>query len=199
SELLRDSGGLRADAYLPAIVFERKSVKEIQQARVAESRERLKQDLVRVSLMPQQTGEKETDKATAVAMVEKILQESDGQGAVGRVALNIASFDMLAGSPSDLVLQNDDVIVVPRKPSSINVLGQVYSPVALIYEPDLKVQDYLQRAGGVTDTGDADHIFVIKANGSIMTDLSYRDMRKSQIFPALPLISGGLMSAYLEP
>ncbi|MGO9454402.1 MAG: SLBB domain-containing protein [Candidatus Binataceae bacterium] len=199
SELLRDSGGLRADAYLPAIVFERKAVKQMQEARLSESRERLKQDLVRVALMPQQTGEKESDKASAVAMVQKILQESDGQGAVGRVALNISSFDLLAGSSSDLVLQDDDVIVVPRKPSSVNVLGQVYSPVALIYEPDLKVQDYLQRAGGVSETGDADHIFVIRANGSIMTDQSYKEMRKSEIFPVLPLISGGLMSAYLEP
>jgi len=190
---------LRPDAYLPAVVFERKSVKELQQTRINESRERLKQDLVRVSLMPQQTGEKETDKASAVAMVQKILQDSDGQGAVGRIALSIPAQGSLVGSPSDLILQNGDVIVVPRKPSSVNVLGQVYTPVALVYDPELTVQDYLQRAGGVAETGDGDHVFVIKANGSIVTGQSYRDMQKSQIFPALPLISGGLMSAYLQP
>ena len=61
------------------------------------------------------------------------------------------------------------------------------------------MQDYLQRAGGPTETGDLDHIFVIKAGGSIMTDQSYNDMRKSQTFPLLPVISGGLMDAYLEP
>jgi protein involved in polysaccharide export with SLBB domain len=199
SELFRDCGGLRPDAYLPAVVFERKSVKELQQTRINESRERLKQDLVRVSLMPQQTGEKETDKASAVAMVQKILQDSDGQGAVGRIALSIPAQSSLVGSPSDLILQNGDVIMVPRKPSSVNVLGQVYTPVALVYDPELTVQDYLQRAGGVAETGDGDHVFVIKANGSIITDQSYRDMQKSQIFPALPLISGGLMSAYLQP
>jgi hypothetical protein len=69
----------------------------------------------------------------------------------------------------------------------------------LVYGPDLKVRDYLQRAGGASETGDMDHVFVIRANGSILTDEGYKEMRKSQIFPALPLISGGLMEAYLEP
>ena len=199
SELIRESGGLRADAYLSATVFERSSVRKMQQTRLNESRDRLRQDLVRVALTPQQSGGDQVDKAASVAMVQKMLQESGGQDAVGRVALNITSLDLLAGSSSDLVLENDDEIVVPRKPSSVSVLGQVYNPVALIYEPDLKVRDYLQMAGGVSETGDVDHVFVIKANGSIMTDQGYRDMRKSQIFPALPLISGGLMESYLEP
>jgi polysaccharide export outer membrane protein len=199
SELIRDSGGLRPAAYLPALVFERKAIKEMQAARLRESRDRLKHDLVRVALMPQQTGEKGSDKTAAVAMVERILQETQGDGAIGRISLNISSAEILPGSPSDLVLQNQDVIVVPSRPSSVNVLGQVYTPVALVYEPNLRTKDYLQMAGGVAETGDSDHVFVIKANGAILTDESYEAARKSQIFPALPLISGGLMDAYLDP
>jgi protein involved in polysaccharide export with SLBB domain len=199
SELLHDCGGLRSDAYLPAIVFERQSVKQMQQAQLDESRARLKRNLTGVALMPQQTGERESDRAAAIAMVQKVLQESEGQSAVGRVALNIASLDSLPGSSSDLILQNDDKIVVPRKPSSVSVLGQVYNQAALVYDPDLRVKDYLQRAGGAAETGDLDHLFVIRANGAIMTDQSYRDMRRSQIFPVLPLVSGGLMDAYLQP
>jgi protein involved in polysaccharide export with SLBB domain len=200
SELVHESGGLRADAYIPATVFERQSVKEMQQVRLDESRARLKQDMVRVALTPQQTTtENASDKAAVVAMVRQILEETSGQGAVGRISLNINSLASLTGSPSDIVLQDKDVIVIPRKPSSVNVLGQVYNPAALVYEPDLKVRDYLQRAGGASETGDVDHVFVIKANGSILTDEGYKEMRKSQIFPALPLISGGLMEAYLEP
>ncbi len=201
SEVLSDCGGLRADAYLPAIVFERESVRAMQRERLAESRKRLKEDLLMVSLMPQPLSESSApgDKAAALAMVEKLLKESENDTPPGRIALNIASLDLLPGSPSDLVLQNNDVIVVPRKPSSVNVLGEVYSPQALIFEPDLRVKDYLQQAGGVAQTGDADHIFVIKANGAVITDQSYREMSRSQIFPALPLVSGGLMDAYLQP
>jgi hypothetical protein len=156
--------------------------------------------MVRVALTPQQTStENASDKAAVVAMVRQILEETSGEGAVGRISLNITSLGSLTGSPSDIVLQDKDVIVIPRKPSSVNVLGQVYNPAALVYEPDLKVRDYLQRAGGASETGDVDKVFVIKANGSIVTDQGYRDMRRSQIFPALPLISGGLMEGYLEP
>jgi protein involved in polysaccharide export with SLBB domain len=81
----------------------------------------------------------------------------------------------------------------------VNVLGQVYNPTAIVYQADMKVRDYLQRAGGTTEGADEKHIFVIKASGSIMTEQSYRDMMKSQIFPLLPLVSGGMMDGYLEP
>lgn len=200
SELLLDAGGLRSDAYLPAIVLERETVKEMQKVMLDQSRQRMKEDMVMLSLMPQQAGgSTQADRVAAVATVERLLKESESQEPIGRVALEIPSIDRLQGSPSDLVLQNNDVILVPRKPSSVNVLGQVYSPGTLIYDPDLRVKDYLQRSGGVTVTGDADHIYVVKANGAVITDQGYQEMHKSQIFPALPLISGGLQEAYLQP
>jgi protein involved in polysaccharide export with SLBB domain len=200
-ELIHDSGGLRPDAYLPAIVFERESVRVMQRARLDESRQRLKQDLMMISLMPQpsSSGGASGDKAAVLATVDKILHESENENPPGRVVLNVSSLETLRGTPSDLVLQGNDMIVVPRKPSSINVLGEVYSPTALIYDPTMKVRDYLQRAGGVAETGDDGHIFVVKANGSLMTSESYEQDRKSTIFPALPLISGGLTEAYLQP
>jgi hypothetical protein len=61
------------------------------------------------------------------------------------------------------------------------------------------VQDYLQKAGGPTDGGDADHIYVIKADGSVLTDQGVRDSGKNRLFPLLPSVSGGLMRQRLEP
>jgi protein involved in polysaccharide export with SLBB domain len=131
--------------------------------------------------------------------MEKVLSDTAGQQATGRVVLNTSSLESLERSPSNLVLENGDIVAIPKRPASVNVLGQVYNPVAIVYESDLRVQDYLQRAGGPTEGADQDHIFVVKANGAIITDAGYRDMRKAKMFPLLPALGGGLEEAYLAP
>jgi protein involved in polysaccharide export with SLBB domain len=79
------------------------------------------------------------------------------------------------------------------------VLGQVYSPNSILYQPRLTVKDYLQMAGGPTQTADPDHTYVIKADGGILTDEGVKNSEKSQMFPMMPLISGGLPDARLSP
>ncbi|MGH7780944.1 MAG: SLBB domain-containing protein [Candidatus Binataceae bacterium] len=199
ASLLDECGGLRSDGYLPAIVMVRQSVKEVEQKRLDESRLRLEQDIARLSLAPRQAGQSAKIDAAALAAMQKALDDAHGHEAVGRIALNATTLGSLAGSPSDVVLEEGDTLTIPKRPASVNVLGQVYDPVAIVYQPELRVKDYLERAGGPTESADADHIFVIKANGSIMTDKSYRDMERSKIFPLMPLVSGGLMDAYLDP
>lgn len=197
--VLEESGGLRPGAYLAATVFIRESVRIEQQKRIEESKARLQSDIARISLMPRQAGSREGDQTAALAQMQKVLAATEGQQAVGRIALNIKSLGELASSPSNITLEDADTVTIPKRPASVSVLGQVYSPAAIVYEPDFKVRDYLQRAGGPSEGADEDHIFVIKASGAIMTGQSYRDMRRAQIFPLLPLVSGGLMDAYLQP
>ena len=85
--------------------------------------------------------------------------------ATGRVVVKISSLDTLERSPENVVLEDDDRLVIPVQPAAVQVLGQLYNPNAIVYLPSLRVRDYLQKAGGPTDAGDEDHIYVIKADG----------------------------------
>jgi len=200
SHVLQACGGLRTDAYLPAIVFVRQSIKQVEQQRLDESLVRMRQNVSRLALTPRASGEPESaERATALASMQQVLSDTAGQQATGRVVLNASSLESLERSPSDVVLENGDIVAIPKRPSAVNVLGQVYNPVAIVYESDLRVQDYLQRAGGPTEGADQDHIFVVKASGAIITDAGYREMRKAKMFPLLPALGGGLEAAYLAP
>lgn len=198
ASVMERAGALRSDAYLPATVFIRRSVQQIEQQRLNESRARLREEAARLTLMPPEPGQQATS-ASALAMIQQVLASTESQQAVGRIVLHLSTLTALAHSANNLVLENGDRIVVPRRPASVNVLGQVYNPTALVYQPGLTVRDYLEKAGGPTEGADEDHIFVIAANGSVLTDEGIRNSKKNALFPLLPVVSGGLMETTLGP
>jgi polysaccharide export outer membrane protein len=200
ASVLERCGGMLPDAYLPATVFIRRSIKQLEQTSLDESRARLRKQIAQVQLMPKQVGETdESRNAQALGGLEQVLEQSEGEGASGRMVVHLRPLDELTTSQDNVLLEDQDQIVIPRRPSAVSVLGQVYHPTALVYQPELTLRDYLDRAGGPTEGADEDHIYVFKADGSILTDDGLKNGSKAKMFPLLPVFSGGLMSAYLEP
>jgi protein involved in polysaccharide export with SLBB domain len=198
SSVLEACGGFRPDAYPRAAIFIRQSVKQLQDQQLDQARSRLQQDIARLALAPKQAGQSDTGADTLVAL-KTVLSQADSQQAVGRMVIHISSISTLERSQDNVVLENADRLVIPTTPASVQVLGQVYNPNAIVYQPALTVQDYLQKAGGATDGGDAEHIYVVKSDGSVLTDQGVREAGKNRVFPLLPSVSGGLMGQRLEP
>ncbi len=196
--VLKACGGFRPDAYPRAAVFIRKSVQRMQQEQLELARSRLQHELVKLALMPHQAGQADTSADTLNA-IREVLTQAESSQATGRVVVKITSLETLERSPENIVLENEDRLVIPVQPAAVQVLGQVYNPNAIVYQPALKVRDYLARAGGPTDAGDDDHIYVIKADGSVLSDQGVKDSEKNRMFPLLPSIGGGLMEQHLEP
>jgi protein involved in polysaccharide export with SLBB domain len=48
------------------------------------------------------------------------------------------------------------------------ISGQVYNPTAISYVPGRDVGWYLRKAGGATPYGDKKHIYVLRADGSVV-------------------------------
>src|SRR5688572_25155186 len=70
----------------------------------------------------------------------------------------------------DLVLEDGDRFIVPPRPSTVAVLGSVYNQNAFIYRSDYRVADYLDRAGGPTRDADTGSIYVIRADGAVVSE-----------------------------
>ena len=51
------------------------------------------------------------------------------------------------------------------RPSSVNVVGEVYSPSSHTFDPDISLNDYIDKAGGLRDTADTSNIYIILPNG----------------------------------
>lgn len=72
------------------------------------------------------------------------------------------------GEQVNLLLEDGDVVVIPRRTNLVRVVGEVTITNAVMYRPDLRVEDYVRMAGGYTARADESHVIVRRANAEIV-------------------------------
>ncbi len=165
ADVLSRAGGLTAQAFPYAAVITRESVRSLQQSSFDRALHELQLSL---SLKPLVTPAYATSAppVTDLAAVRDIVQQLSARRPDGRVVLNLPpSADRL---PGDLLIENNDTIYVPPRPTTVGVFGQVNSPSSFYYEGHGTIGDFVARAGGVQRQGRKSGVFVIRANGSVI-------------------------------
>ena len=56
-------------------------------------------------------------------------------------------------------------MIVPSRPQSINVVGEILNPTTLQFNPKTRVEDYIRLSGGYSANADKRKIFIILPNG----------------------------------
>ncbi|MEW6167438.1 MAG: SLBB domain-containing protein [Pseudomonadota bacterium] len=80
----------------------------------------------------------------------------------GRLVLH-EGFDPVA-----IDLEDRDVIRIPRKTNTIAVQGEVFFPSSFAYREGKSVDYYLEQAGGLTQYGDKNRIFLVRPSGELV-------------------------------
>ena len=68
---------------------------------------------------------------------------------------------------SKIYLENGDLIKIAGKSGLVGINGQVLQPTALVWQDNLDLEDYIERAGGYLSNANKDKILVRKASGAI--------------------------------
>jgi protein involved in polysaccharide export with SLBB domain len=85
---------------------------------------------------------------------------------LGRIVIT-ADPAVLAVKPElDFILQPGDTLFVPKRPSTVTVVGEVLNPGAFQYKARLRYSDYVSMAGGATQSADSSRTFIVYPNGS---------------------------------
>lgn len=66
----------------------------------------------------------------------------------------------------NMLLENGDVIRIPRKDGLVLVSGEVLFPNAVAFDGGLSLKDYIDRAGGYTQTADAARVVIAHRDGA---------------------------------
>jgi protein involved in polysaccharide export with SLBB domain len=171
-QLVARVGGFTANAYLFGSEFTRVSTREFQQRRLDEAIDFLEKEI-------QRTAAATAGGALEASEVEGAKVRAEGQRvlisrlrlarATGRIVLELPIEQPQMKDLPDVALEDGDRYVVPARPSTVAVIGAVYNQNAFIYRPDQSVSDYLSRAGGPTRDADSGSIYVIRADGTVVS------------------------------
>jgi hypothetical protein len=85
--------------------------------------------------------------------------------AAGRVVIEADPTVLRVRPNLDVVLQAGDELHMPKRPSSVTVVGDVLNPGTLQFMAGKSVEEYLREAGGFQRTADKGRVFIVYPNG----------------------------------
>jgi protein involved in polysaccharide export with SLBB domain len=180
--LIERVGGLTPQAYLYGSEFLRESTRIDQQRRLDQLIDELERDVDRSASKELGRAGTPEDAATLAASLQntrQLITRMRTLKATGRIVLDLEPDSNDLSKLMNLQLEDGDRLLVPARPATVNVFGAVYNQNSFLFEPDLRVEDYLQQSGGPTRTADKSHIFIIRADGSVVPKLSPGPFRKA--------------------
>jgi hypothetical protein len=81
----------------------------------------------------------------------------------------------------DLIVKDGDRLLIPKRTQEVTVIGEVQYATSHIYEPGLKRDDYVARSGGLTKQADRKRVYVVHANGEVVTAQQSGWFRRSDV------------------
>ncbi|MCU0325504.1 MAG: SLBB domain-containing protein [Spirosomaceae bacterium] len=147
SDIIKRAGGLTPQAYIEGATLIRKvSLSEVE---IAQRRRTINE--IQNSTVGNQT--------VAVDDIDPTRSESIG------VDLKKAMSN--PGSVDDMILQDGDVIQIPKRLETVRIQGEVLYPTTVKYLNGASFQEYISRAGGFNKRSLKSKAYVLYANGSV--------------------------------
>ncbi len=166
-DALRLAGGLTEQAYPYGTEFTRESVRKAQQINYERALRDLETDMAKSQSSQRATSAEELSAQSSSAIANaRLLERLRQVRPTGRVVLQIAP--EATGLP-DLAIEDGDTISVPSRGTSVGVFGSVFNTGSFVFEPNHNTGDYVALAGGPTRGADKESMFVIHANGSVVS------------------------------
>ncbi|MBV9268650.1 MAG: SLBB domain-containing protein, partial [Acidobacteriaceae bacterium] len=191
-EVLLRAGGLTPNAYLYGLQFTRESTRREQQKRYDDFLNQFERQANEAAAnlssrvtSPQQAATAQTSVASQRDLIERLRQVTMN----GRIVLDIQPNSRGEASLPDLPLENGDRLYVPSRPSTVNVIGTVAEQSSFLFQEDLRAADYLKKAGGPARSADKSHMFIIRADGSVVSENTHVALF-GKSFDGLPMYPG---------
>ena len=166
-------GGLTKHAYVFGSEFTRETTRLLQQKQLDDSLDRLEIEAQRLALNRSQ-GVLNPEDAQALR------QQSLAQGSLiaklraikanGRIVLDLPPSEKLTvNDVPNIVLEDGDRYFVPPVPSTVGVFGSVFNPNSYLFQQGKNYGQYLGRAGGPTRDAETGSLYLLRADGSVIS------------------------------
>lgn len=158
SDLIKRAGGLTPIAYVSGASLKRPGAEKVNPKDKNAINNKEEEDKKLLGLKrAQEAGVKDTLKAD----VEQKLIQSD------LVGIDLERILKKPLSKIDLIVEDGDVIRVPRQLQTVKVTGEVLNPNSIVYTSSRGFKDYVNGAGGFTSNALKSGAYIKYANGSV--------------------------------
>lgn len=196
SDIIKRAGGLNSQAYPVGATLIRKFKISQQEA------DRKKAQLSDLS-----------DVSSGVSVkVEEVKVESEES-----IGMDLVKALNDPGSSADMLLQDGDVLRIPKEPQTVRMQGEVLYPTSTRYLNGLNFKHYISEAGGFTELSARKRSYVVYANGSVdrtrkllglfnvypkiepgaeivVPRLNAKQIASEQLFKTIQILSTGIVS-----
>lgn len=167
TEALERAGGLAPGAFLYGAEFYRESVRNTQLVNYERALRDLETEFARNSTNKRvASAEEATALAASTQASSMLIDRLRVAKPTGRVVLQLPTE---GGALPPLALEHGDKLYVPARPTAVGVFGSVFNAGSYLYSTNRIIADYLRLAGGPTRGADEGSIFVVRANGSVVS------------------------------
>ncbi len=163
SDLLKRAGGFTAFAFVDGASLKRKdyddshvdSTSNLDQETLERQQLLQSERLSRLNALQ----EGEVDATTGV-------RQQQSYNRSNYVGINLVKALQSPGEKSDILLEEGDILRVPKQLQTVRVSGEVLAPVTVVYNSNKGFKQYISQAGGFSQRALRKRAYVVYANGS---------------------------------
>lgn len=168
---LRDAvqvaGGFTPQAYVFGTDFSRESVRRTQEENYERALRDLEIEFTRSASTQKTQGADEAAAQTQRASgTSRLIDRLRAARPTGRIVLQL---DQEARELPILQVEEGDRLFIPARPNTVGVFGSVFNGGSFLLRDGSTVDDMLKQAGGPTRGADTGSLFVIRANGTVVS------------------------------
>tara|TARA_X000000368_G_scaffold413246_1_gene400986 strand:+ start:705 stop:2465 length:1761 start_codon:yes stop_codon:yes gene_type:complete len=155
NDLFSLAGGLKNEAQKDVSILTRERIKTEQLKNLSIAQDNLKKTIASYAIS------QDKEPSPQLMALSEIEINEDGLGRM--------SGDFYLGSTDskNTLVENGDVLFVPKKFSSVTILGEVMNPSTIVHKRSTSLNDFLQLSGGLKRNAAKGRIYVIAANGKV--------------------------------
>jgi len=167
ADAIQAAGGFTSQAFVFGTDFTRESVRKVQEVQYDRALRDLETDFTRnTSSQKVTTAENAQALTQSQVNTSRLIERLRAIRPTGRIVLDL---DTAAQSLPALPVEDGDRLYIPPHPNTVGIFGSVFNGGSYLLKSEDSIDDVLQLAGGPTRGADTESIFVIRANGSVIS------------------------------
>jgi polysaccharide export outer membrane protein len=185
--VLERAGGFTDISFPEGAVYIREELKKREKEQLELLANRLQSDLAALSLEAVASSAAVSNSGGGASagqgliIGQQLLAQLRETKPVGRLVINAEGVLKGApGGPYDVLVKDGDKLIIPKQTQEITILGEVQSPTSHVYAPGLTRDDYIAKSGGTTQKADRKRIYIVRANGDVISGARTGWFRRSQ-------------------